>query len=70
MGSVEYSNPLQLLYNKRIGKQHLVGIESNNCRLRYRLRRAVRKICCFSKKLDNHCKVFDLLFFYGNYGYA
>lgn len=56
--------------NKRIGKQHTVGIEGNNCRLRHRLRRAVRKTCCFSKKLDNHFKVFDLVFFYVNYGYV
>ena len=55
---------------KRIGKQHTVGIEGNNCRLRHRLRRAVRKTCCFSKKLDNHFKVFDLVFFYINYGYV
>ena len=26
---------------KQIGKQHTVGIEGNNCRLRHRLRRAV-----------------------------
>jgi len=55
--------------NKRIGKQHTVGIEGNNCRLRHRLRRVVRKTCCFSKKLDNHFKVFDMVFFYVNYGY-
>ncbi|MBI0427665.1 IS1 family transposase [Psychrobacter sp. NG27] len=55
---------------KQIGKEHTVGIEGNNCRLRHRLRRAVRKTCCFSKKLDNHFKVFDLLFFYINYGYV
>ncbi len=55
---------------KLIGKQHTVGIEGNNCRLRHRLRRAVRKTCCFSKKLDNHFKVFDLVFFYVNYGYV
>ena len=56
--------------NKRVGKQHTVGIEGNNCRLRHRLRRSVRKTCCFSKKLDNHFKVFDLVFFYVNYGYV
>ena len=37
--------------NKRVGKQHTVGIEGNNCRLRHRLRRSVRKTCCFSKSL-------------------
>ena len=56
--------------NKQVGKQHTVGIEGNNCRLRHRLRRAVRKTCCFSKKFDNHFKVFDLVFFYVNYGYV
>ncbi|MBE0445449.1 IS1 family transposase, partial [Psychrobacter sp. FME5] len=30
----------------------------------------VRKTCCFSKKLDNHFKVFYLVFFYINYGYV
>ena len=54
--------------HKRVGKQHTIGIEGNNCRLRHRLRRAVRRTCCFSKKLDNHFKVFDLVFFYVNYG--
>ena len=52
--------------NKQVGKQHTIGIEGNNCRLRHRLKRAVRKTCCFSKKLDNHLKVFDLVFFYIN----
>ena len=56
--------------NKQVGKQHTIGIEGNNCRLRHRLRRAVRKTCCFSKKFDNHFKVFDLVFFYVNYGYV
>ncbi|WP_201546711.1 IS1 family transposase [Psychrobacter immobilis] len=55
--------------NKGIGKQYTVGIEGNNSRLRRRLRRAVRKTCCFSKKLDNHFKVFDLVLFFVNYGY-
>ncbi|WGV14076.1 IS1 family transposase [Psychrobacter maritimus] len=31
--------------HKRVGKQHTVGIVGNNCRLRHRLRRAVRKTC-------------------------
>ncbi|HCI31456.1 MAG TPA: IS1 family transposase, partial [Psychrobacter sp.] len=38
--------------------------------LRHRLKRAVRRTCCFSKKLDNHLKVFDLVFFYINDGYV
>jgi IS1 family transposase/transposase-like protein len=54
---------------KQIGKEHTVGIEGNNCRLRHRLRRAVRKTCCFSKKLDNHFKTFNMVFFYINYGF-
>ncbi len=54
------------LDHKRIGKQHTVGIERNNCRLRHRLRRAVRKTFCLSEKLDNHFQVFDLVFLYVN----
>lgn len=55
---------------KQAGKQHTIGIEGNNCRLRHRLRRAVRKTCYFSKKRENHFKVFNLVFFYINYGYV
>ncbi|MCI5158680.1 MAG: IS1 family transposase, partial [Candidatus Electrothrix sp. AUS1_2] len=32
--------------------------------------RAFRKTCCFSKKLYNHIKAFDLAFFYINHGYV
>jgi len=39
--------------NHLAGKEHTVGIEGNNCRLRHRIRRAFRKACCFSKKLLN-----------------
>ncbi|MCP4648669.1 MAG: IS1 family transposase, partial [PVC group bacterium] len=39
-------------------------------RLRHRVRRAFRKTCCFSKKLYNHIKAFDLAFFYINFGYV
>ena len=42
------------------GKYHTVGIEGNNCRLRHRIKRAVRRTCCFSKKVLNHIKAFDL----------
>jgi IS1 family transposase len=35
-----------------------------NCRLRHRVRRALRKTCCFSKKMLNHMKAFSLAFFY------
>ncbi|MDR1986342.1 MAG: IS1 family transposase, partial [Treponema sp.] len=30
--------------------------------------RAFRKTCCFSKKLFNHLKAFEMAFFYINYG--
>ena len=53
-----------------VGKEHTVGIEGNNCRLRHRIRRAFRKTCCFSKKLFNHWKAFDMAFFYINYGFV
>jgi IS1 family transposase len=53
-----------------VGKEHTVGIEGNNCRLRHRVRRAFRRTCCFSKKLRNHWKAFDMAFFYLNYGFV
>ncbi|MDR2470236.1 MAG: IS1 family transposase [Tannerella sp.] len=56
--------------NLIIGKKNIVGIEGNNCRLRHRIRRAFRKTCCFSKKMANHLKAFDLAFFYVNFGYV
>jgi IS1 family transposase/transposase-like protein len=56
--------------NHVIGKIHTKGIEGNNCRLIHRIRRAFRKTCCFSKKLFNHFKAFDLAFFYINYGFV
>jgi IS1 family transposase len=52
------------------GKAHTVGIEGNNCCLRYRIRRVFRRSCCFSKKLCNHLKAFDMAFFYINYGFV
>jgi IS1 family transposase len=55
--------------NHLIGKKYTVGIEGNNCRLRHRIRRAFRKTCCFSKKLCNHFKAFNLAFFYINFGF-
>ena len=57
------------LDNNIIGKRNTVGIEGNNCRLRHRIRRAFRKTCCFSKKLFNHLKAFELAFFYINFGH-
>jgi insertion element IS1 protein InsB len=56
--------------NHIVGKKYTMGIEGNNCRLRHRIRRAVRKTCCFSKKMFNHIKAFHLAFFYINYGYV
>ncbi|MDR1929181.1 MAG: IS1 family transposase, partial [Treponema sp.] len=53
-----------------VGKEHTVGIEGNNCRLRHRIRRAFRRTCCFSKKPYNHLKAFDMAFFYINYGFV
>jgi IS1 family transposase len=53
-----------------VGKEHTVGIAGNNCRLRHRLRRAFRRTCCFSKKLCNHWKAFEMAFFYINYGFV
>jgi len=55
--------------NHLTGKKYTVGIEGNNCRLRHRIRRAVRKTCCFSKKMCNHLKAFCLAFFYINFGF-
>ena len=52
----------------QVGKRYTVGIEGNNCRLRQRMRRAVRKTCCFSKKMFYHVKAFAIGFFYINYG--
>ncbi len=55
---------------KKIGKRYTTDIEGNNNRFRQRLRRVFRKTCCFSKKLVNHFKAFDLLFHYINYGWV
>ena len=56
--------------NHIVGKENTVGIEGNNCRLRHRIRRAFRKTCCFSKKLFNHFRAFELAFFYINFGFV
>jgi IS1 family transposase len=56
--------------NHIVGKVNTKGIEGNNCRLRHRIRQAFRKTCCFSKKLFNHWKAFDLALFYINLGYV
>ena len=55
--------------NHIVGKKDTVGIEGNNCRLRHRIRRAFRRTCCFSKKMLNHLKAFELTFFYINFGH-
>ena len=49
--------------NHKIGKKYTTDIEGNNTRLRHRIRRAVRKTCCFPKKLENHFKAFEIAFF-------
>ena len=43
-----------------VGKQHTKAIEGNNCAIRHRISRAVRKSCCFSKPLFYHIKVFNI----------
>ena len=50
-----------------IGKEHTVGIEGDNCRLRHRMRRMFRKTCNFSKKLVNHFKAFNMTAHYVNF---
>ena len=49
-----------------VGKQHTQAIEGNNCAIRYRISRAVRKSYCFSKSLFYHIKVFNIGFAYIN----
>ncbi|CEN50982.1 hypothetical protein CCAN11_2230012 [Capnocytophaga canimorsus] len=43
-------------YTHKVGKKYTTDIEGNNILLRHRIRRAVRKTCCFSKKFENHIK--------------
>jgi IS1 family transposase len=56
--------------NQLTGKAYTVGIEGNNCRLLYRLRWAFRRTYCFSKKLFNHWKAFNMAFHNINYGFV
>lgn len=56
--------------NHLIGKEFTVGIEGNNCRIRHRMKRLFRKSCCFSKKEENHYKIFNLVAQYINFGYV
>lgn len=53
----------------KIGKKYTTHIEGNNTLLRHRIRRAVRRTCCFSKKFENHIKAFEIVFFYINFGW-
>ena len=57
---------LQILIERWVGKQHTKAIEGNNCAIRHRISRAVRKSCCFSKSLFYHIKVFNIGFAYIN----
>ena len=45
-----------------VGKQHTKAIEGNNCRIRHRLSRAVRRSCCFFKSMFYHIKSFNIGF--------
>jgi IS1 family transposase len=56
--------------NQEGGKAYTGGIEGNNCRLRYRVRRAFRRTYCLSKKILYHLKAFSLVFFFINYGHV
>ena len=56
--------------NHITGKDGTKGMEGNNCRLRHRIRRSFRKTCRFSKKLFNHLKAFNLVFYYINFGFV
>lgn len=47
----------------KIVKKYTTNIEGNNTLLRHHIRRAVRKTCCFSKKLEKHIKAFEIVFF-------
>ena len=53
-----------------VGKYWTKGIEGNNCRIRHRIRRAFRKSCNFSKKMENHVIAFEMTFFYINFGFV
>lgn len=51
------------MVSETINTKTAKGIEGNNCTIRHRVRRAFRRSCNFSKKLENHFKAFDLAFF-------
>jgi IS1 family transposase len=56
--------------NRLTDKACTVGIAGNNCWFRYRIKRAFRGTCYFSKKFFNHWKAFNMAFHYINYGFV
>jgi IS1 family transposase len=56
--------------DQKVGKAYACGMEGNNCRLRRRARRALRRTRRFSKKILYHLKAFSLAFFFINYGHV
>lgn len=44
------------------GKRYTTSIEGFNCYLRHRIKRVFRRVCCFSKSIQQHKKLFDLVF--------
>jgi IS1 family transposase len=55
----------------KTGKEHTVGIEGNNCRLKAQGKAGVsERTCCFSKKLFDHLRAFDIAPFYINYSFV
>jgi hypothetical protein len=51
------------------GKRYAMGAKGNSRRPGHRARRAFRWMCCFSKKLTDRLKTFDMVFFYIDYGF-
>jgi IS1 family transposase len=56
--------------NHKTGKEHTVGIEGNNCRLKAQGKAGVSEDRLFSKKLFNPLRAFDMALFYVNYGFV
>jgi hypothetical protein len=52
------------------GKRYPMGAKGNSHRPGHRARRAFQWTCCFSKKLADYPKTFDMVFFYINYGFV
>lgn len=48
------------------GKFYTVVIEGHKYRLRHRIKRTIRKNCCFPKKVLNHENAFNIEVFYIN----